>query len=206
LHREIARRTLDAVFGSARIGAITPLAGGASGATPFRVEIDDRCCLVRVEGTAGPLRNQHQYESMRIAADHGIAPELYFVDESAGVAVMRFIAARPLSAFPGGPLALSRAVGELPRRMQAAPLFPGFVEYPEIVSRLWAHVCRTGLFAPGVLTPYTERLARIRESYVWNPARCVSRHNDPVPRNILFDGELLVVDRLGVGLPQRSSR
>ena len=35
--------------------------------------------------------------------------------------------------------------------------------------RLWAHVCRTGLFAPGVLDMETEHLARIRKAYVWDP-------------------------------------
>ena len=76
-------------------------------------------------------------------------------------------------------------------RVQATPSFPRFVEYPDIVARLWAHVCRTGLFAPGVLDAHTERLARIREVCAWDPAKSGSSHNDPVPRNILFDGERL---------------
>jgi Ser/Thr protein kinase RdoA (MazF antagonist) len=53
------------------------------------------------------------------------------------------------------------------------------------------HVCRTGLFAPGLLDAATERLARIRERYVWDPAESVSSHNDPIPSNVLFDGERL---------------
>jgi Ser/Thr protein kinase RdoA (MazF antagonist) len=52
-------------------------------------------------------------------------------------------------------------------------------------------VCRTGLFAPGVLDPHTERFVRIREAYVWDSTESVSSHNDPIPRNILFDGERL---------------
>jgi aminoglycoside phosphotransferase (APT) family kinase protein len=52
-------------------------------------------------------------------------------------------------------------------------------------------VCRTGLFAPGVLDAYTEHLARIREIYVWDSEKSVSSHNDPLPNNILFDGERL---------------
>ena len=82
-------------------------------------------------------------------------------------------------------------LGELLGRVQTTSPFPRFVEYPDIVARLWAHVCRTGLFAPGVLDAHTERLERIRELYVWDPNKSVSSHNDPVPRNILFDGERL---------------
>jgi hypothetical protein len=75
--------------------------------------------------------------------------------------------------------------------VQATAPFPRFVDYPDIVARLWAHVCRTGLFAPGLLDAHTERLARIRELYVWDPAKSVSSHNDIIPSNILFDGARL---------------
>ena len=180
-----------AAFGSARADTVSPVTGGASGALPFRVEIDDRRYLVRMEGPASPLRNPHQYISMRIAAEAGIAPRLYYADAATGVAVMEFIEQRPLRAYPGGRPALARALGEMLGRVQATPAFPRFVEYPNIVARLWAHVCRTGLFAPGMLDAHTDRLTRIRETYAWDPANSVSSHNDLVPRNVLFDGERL---------------
>jgi hypothetical protein len=188
---ETVRSALVAAFGSAPIDAVTPISGGASGASPFRVEVGGRSYLVRVEGVASPLRNPHQYVSMCIAARAGIAPRIHYVDEAARVAVTDFIDVRPLTAFPGGPRALVEALGEMLRRVQTTTPFPRFVDYPDIVGRLWAHVCRTGLFAPGLLDAATERLARIRERYVWDPAESVSSHNDPIPSNVLFDGERL---------------
>jgi hypothetical protein len=190
-HRDTVRGALNAAFGFAQINTITPIVGGASGAFPFRVEIGGRRYLVRVEGPASPLRNPHQYVSMRIAAKAGIAPVLYYVDEAARVAVIDFIEEQPLSGYPGGPAALAQALGEMLGRVQVTPSFPRFVEYPDIVARLWAHVCRTGLFAPGALDAHSEHLAVIRRTYVWDTARAVSSHNDPVPRNFLFDGERL---------------
>jgi len=190
-YRETVRTALNAAFGSAQIDAITPIAGGASGAFPFRVEMADRHYVVRVEGPASPLRNPHQYASMQIASEAGIAPKIYYLDEMARVAVMDFIEKKPLSAFPGGPGGLAQAMGELLRRVQATSPFPQFVEYPDMVGRLWTWVCQTGLFAPGALDPYTERLASIRKAYTWEPAYLVSNHNDPVPSNILFDGKRL---------------
>jgi hypothetical protein len=59
------------------------------------------------------------------------------------------------------------------------------------VGRLWAYVCRTGLFAAGVLDAHTEQLSRIRETYVWDSTDSVSSHNDAIPANILFDGRSL---------------
>jgi hypothetical protein len=189
--RETVRNALIAAFGSAQVDAITPVMGGASGALPLRVEINNRRYLVRVEGPASPLRNPHQYVSMHIAAEAGIAPRIYYVDTAARVAVMDFIEEQPLSAYPGGPRALAQAMGQMLGRLQATVSFPPFVAYPDIVAHLWAHVCRTGLFTPGTLDAATERLARIRGMYLWDLAKSVSSHNDPVPRNILFDGERL---------------
>ena len=190
-HHETVRSALHAAFGPARIDAVAPISGGASGAFPFRVEIAGRRYVVRVEGPASPLRNPYQYDSMRIVAEEGIAPRLHHIDEGARVVVMDFIEEQPLSGFSGGPRGLAQALGEILGRVQATPPFPHFVEYPDIVSRLWVWVCRTGLFAPAVLDPYTERLASLREAYIWEPANLVSSHNDPVPRNILFDGKRL---------------
>lgn len=190
-HRETVRAALYAAFGSARADLIAAIGGGASGAFPFKVHIGDRRYLVRLEGPASPLRNPHQYESMRIAAAAGIAPIVHHIDEASRIAIMDFVEERPLSAFPGGPHALAHAIGTILARVQGTPPFPRFVEYPDIVSRLWRWVCQTGLFAPGVLDPCTERLAHICETYVWDTVESVSSHNDPVPRNILFDGQRL---------------
>jgi hypothetical protein len=86
---------------------------------------------------------------------------------------------------------LARALGELISRVQATPCFPFFVNYADIVARLFAHVRRTGLFAEGVLDSHVKRLEQLREAYDTGLAGLVSSHNDPVPSNILFDGERL---------------
>lgn len=188
---ETARTAVRCAFGTTPCDALLLLDGGASGAFPFWAEVGGRQYLVRVEGAASPLRNPRQYESMAIAAAAGIAPALHHVDEAARVAVLDFVEERPLAAYPGGRAALATALGELLAQLQATPPFPPFMTYPDIVQRLWAHVCRTGLFAPGALDPHTERLDRIRAGLRREAVRPVSSHGDPVPRNILFDGRRL---------------
>jgi aminoglycoside phosphotransferase (APT) family kinase protein len=160
-------------------------------ASTFRLDVGRRAYLLRAEGQPSPLRNPHQYVSMRIAAEAGIAPEVHYIDEAARVAVIDFIEQQPLNTYPGGPHALAQALGELLSRVQATPTFPFFVNYPDIVARLLAHVRRTGLFAPGVLDPHVDRLEQLREAYDAGLASLVSSHNDPVPSNVLFDGERL---------------
>ncbi len=189
--REAARSALAATFGSAPVGAIVPMTGGASTASTFRLEVGRRRYMLRVEGEPSPLRNPHQYISMRIAAEAGIAPAIHHIDEAARVAVIDFIEQQPLTAYPGGPRALAEALGELLSRVQATPVFPAFVNYPDIVARLFAHVRRTGLFAAGLLDAHVERLELVREAYNAGSTRLVSSHNDCIPSNILFDGERL---------------
>jgi len=185
------RSALATVFGRARIGPIVALTGGATTASVYRIEVGERPYLLRIEGQPSPLRNPHQYASMRIAAEAGIAPKILYVDEAARIVVTDFIEQVALEAYPGGPPALARALGELLARGQATEVFPCFVEYPDIVARLFAHVRRTGLFAGGVLDQHVERLELLRGAYRASSSRSVSSHNDVVPNNILFDGRRL---------------
>jgi aminoglycoside phosphotransferase (APT) family kinase protein len=189
--RENAHAALVGAFGRAPIDAIVRVAGGASTASTFQIDRRERRYLLRMEGEPSPLRNPHQYVSMRIAAEAGIAPKIRYVDEAARVAVIDFIAQQPLQTYPGGASALAKAIGELLSRVQATPVFPHFVNYPDIVARLFAHVRRTGLFAAGLLDPHVERLELLHKAYDAGLTSLVSSHNDSIPSNILFDGERL---------------
>jgi hypothetical protein len=189
--RDAVQAALRDVFGAKPAQAITPISGGASGALLFRTEVSGRDCLLRVEGPPSPLRNPHQYISTRIASDAGLTPRLFYVDEAHGIAITDFVRERPLSSYPGGKPALVQALGGLLRKVQETPVFPVFVEYPDIVARLFAYVCSTGLFAHGLLDRHTEHLEALRAAHRWDMDKTVSAHNDLNARNILFDGERL---------------
>ena len=186
--RHAAQQALAAVLGSAAPSDIRPLTGGVSGAFVFLVESGGRRFVLRIEGPASPLRNPHQYQSMRIAAEQGIAPKVHYLDEDDRVVMIDFIEDRPLESYPDGAQGLARAIGAMIKKLQSAPRFPAFVDYPDIVGRLWAYVCRTGLFADGLLDGASQKLAEIRATYDPRPQDYVSSHNDVLPRNVLFDG------------------
>lgn len=188
--REITHSALAAGFGPAAIVEVAPVAGGIS-AFAFRVRTGGRNYLLRIEGSSSPLRNPHQYASMQIAAEAGIAPKIRYLDEAGRVAIMDFIDKRPLQTYPGGEMELARALGNLLAQLQATRAFPYFVEYPDIVARLFAYVRQTGLFAPGLFDSHIERLEQVRARYFAGSPRLVSSHNDLHQGNILFDGERL---------------
>lgn len=201
--REAAHAALREVLGTTPIEAVAPVSGGTTAARLFRIDAGGRDYLLRMEGSVSPLQllqikgpanalqNPHQYISLRIAAEAGIAPRLYYADEGSRIAMMDFVSRRPLGTYAGGPAALAKALGELLARLHATPVFPHLVRYPDIVGQLWSHVCGSGLFAPGVLDRYSERLEHIRVTYVWNDANSLSSHNDSIPANILYDGSRL---------------
>jgi predicted Ser/Thr protein kinase len=189
--RHSALSAVTAVLGAAAIATVRPLTGGVSGAFVFLIEADGRRYVLRIEGPEGPLRNPHQYFSMRIAAEAGIAPRLHYLDANDRVVILDFIEDRPLETYPGGRRGLARSIGVMLKELQSLPLFPRFVDYPDIVNRLWTHVCKTGLFADCLLDAASQRLVQIREAFELRAEKHVSSHNDVLPRNVLFNGKRL---------------
>lgn len=192
-HREPARAALIDAFGTAAIEDLTPVLGGASGASLLRVAVRGGRYLLRVEGPETSLlrRNLHRYACTRLAAEAGVAPVIRHLDAANGVMVTDFIEQQPLSAFPGGPPALAQALGALLGRLQAGPRFPRLVYYPDLLTRMLEQVRGAGLFSPGLLDAHVERLASVRARLDWDATPLAPSHNDPNPNNILFDGERL---------------
>ena len=191
--RDAAADALAAVCG-ARIDDLTPVSGGASGALIYRAEAGGRPWVLRLEAMPGNgFRDLPRgYACMQAAADAGVAPRLHHADADQGVAVMDFIASRPLAEFPGGPRALVSALGAFAARVHAIePAFaPPRADYPVMVDFMMGGLRRSGLFRDGLLDPHAEGLARVRAAYRFDgPA--VSCHNDPNRQNVLYDGERL---------------
>lgn len=189
--RETARTALAGAFGSSAAAALQIVTGGASGALTYRVEVRGKARLLRIETRRSPMRNPHQYECMRIAAEAGIAPALHYAEPDAGVAVMDFIPQRPLGEYPGGPTELAKALGGLAARLQRTPAFPRLHEFPKVVERIFGFVRGSSLFARGLLDPHAAAFERVRAAYRWDESALVSSHNDPNTQNVIFDGERL---------------
>jgi aminoglycoside phosphotransferase (APT) family kinase protein len=187
--RVSAREAVASAFGTVAVTAIEPVMGGASGALAYRIELGARRYLLRIETHRSPLRNPHQYACMQIAADAGLAPGLHYTNDGAGTAVMDFVEQKPLSAFPGGQLELVKALGKLTARLQVTTLFPTLAEYRAVVRRIFTYL--RGGAATGLLDPHQAALEQICTAYRWDDSKHTSSHNDPNPRNILFDGERL---------------
>jgi hypothetical protein len=190
-HRDQVRSALIAEFGAKPLAALQRVAGGTS-ALAYRIEIAGHPYLLRVDIARDALRDPARgYACMRLAAEAGIAPPLRYADPTAGIAIMDFVSQRPLAEYPGGPAPLVRDLGSLVARLQMTPVFPAFGDYLVILERMLRFVAGSRLFGPGLLNPHLEGFQRIRDAYAWEVAALVSSHNDPNPRNVLFDGKRL---------------
>ena len=190
-HRETARSALAAAFGSTPVGAITAMTGGATTASVYRVEVGQRRYLLRIEGEPSPLRNPHQYVSMRIATEAGIAPAIRYLDEAARIVVIDFIEHQPLKTYPAGRPHWRRRWESCSRGCRPPRSSP-ITSTMATSSRACLRMCGGPVCLPPVC------LMRM-----WNVSNCsgkpttqarlplVSSHNDPTPNNILFDGERL---------------
>ena len=180
---------LAAVSGARPISGVRLMQGGVSGALIACVEARGRSFVLRVEPERVPLvHRQRGYACMTSAAAAGVAPPVLYADPVAGVAIMDFVEARPLSEHPGGPAGLAQELGGLVARVQETPAFPPLGDSPDAIESLLSNLAASELIAPGFLDPHAEGLARIRAACPLHPSSFVSSHNDPNPRNMLFDG------------------
>ena len=189
------RETAAAALSAARLAPtepLRPLKGGVSGALVCRVDTHDGRFLLRLEPARIALAHRERNAAcMRAAADAGVAPRVHHSDPVAGVTVMDFIEARPLAEHPGGSAAVVQGLGALIARIQTCPPFPTLGDGRDTLQLLLATLARSGLFAPGLLDPHAEALARLRVVRPWDAAALVPSHNDPNPRNLISDGRRL---------------
>jgi len=180
------------VFGRQTIEAMQPISGGVSGALILRFRVHGQPYVLRLEPERIALHDRRRhFECMASAAEAGAAPRVHFTDAAHGVAIMDCVVARPLAEYPGGQANLARELGTLVARVQSSKPFPAVGLYPQIIGTMLTTLNSSGLFAPHWLDPHADGLARIQIRLQWNSSSLVPAHNDPNPRNILFDGKRL---------------
>lgn len=174
----------DAV--AAAVGAdarIEVVAGGASGASTYRVDDD---LFLRIEGVAGPARNPAQYDHLRLAAEAGIAPPIRHLDEVSGVLVLPFIEAKPIDT-----ASLVTGTASLLRSLHDVSGFVPTGDHLANIRGVLTMLPAMGRVAPGLLDEHVARLDELAAAYPWDPSTFVASHNDPNQFNVIFDGQRL---------------
>ena len=189
---DAVREAIQSAFGNHKPLDLQPIGGGVSGATILRFSLLGRPYVLRLEPERVALPDRERgFACMSTAAAAGAAPRVHYADPVTGVAIMDFVAGRPMATFPGGATALAKALGTLVANVQATALFPSLGDYPDAIATLLVALRSSPLLAVGNLEPHAEGLALIRSALPWHSEALVSSHNDPNPRNLIFDGDRL---------------
>lgn len=191
--REAVREALTLVTDGHDIGPIALLKGGVSGALIYRVGRGQRSFALRLEPERIALEHRRRgFACMEAAAAIGVAPRVHLADPTTGIAVMDVVDTKPLPTHPGGRVGIARELGALIGRIQTTEPFPTMLGGGEdMIASALQSLSASGLFAPGLLERHRDGLARIRATLPWDPSSLTSSHNDPNPRNLLFDGARL---------------
>ena len=183
---------LREVFANRDARDFIPISGGVSGALIYRFAVEDRLYVLRIEPERIALADrQRGFECMLSASQVGAAPSVHHADAGTGIAIMNFVAGRPLSEHPDGPMGLANGLGALVARLQTAASFPSIGNYPDAIVKMLDDVRGSQLLVSDQWNRCAEGLERIRVALPWDTSSLVPCHNDPNPRNILFDGERL---------------
>src|ERR1700761_8779151 len=155
--RDGVRAALRAAFGVDTAHGFQPIRGGVSGALISRFEAFERSYVLRIEPERVAQHDRERgYACMVAAANAGVAPLVHFCDPTTGIAIMDFVAARPLSQHPGGVAGVVRSLGVLIAKMQTTPPFPATLGYSKVIGSLLAHLNTSCFFLPGQLRSHIE--------------------------------------------------
>ncbi|MEO8096415.1 MAG: phosphotransferase [Acidobacteriota bacterium] len=185
-------RALHDAFGVPTFEDIRMLTAGQSGALVFRIVVRGSPYLLRVvkdTGDAvGPGRGDqtNHFTCMKLAAEAGIAPCVWYTSLEDRVSITDFVDVKPFSRTE----ALARLPSTL-RTLHALPPFP-LMRTGTYLANMDGFV-RRFLAAKTLPEPEAEKLSlayeRVAAAYPRDGSDTVSSHNDLNPENILFDGD-----------------
>ncbi len=184
-------RALRETFGVAKYDDVRMMTAGLSNALVFRISVAGCPYLLRVivktDAAVGPGSGDqtHHFSCMRMGAEAGIGPKVWYTSVEDGISITDFVEARP---FPRA-TALALMPGTL-RVLHALPPYPTarVVPYIDGMGKLVQRFQAAGIVPESEAAELFELFGRAMECYPRDDSERVSCHNDLRPENILFDG------------------
>jgi thiamine kinase-like enzyme len=176
---------LQTAFGVSEYDEITELTQGLSTALIFRIMVNGRPYLLRIITRTDSISDpSHHNDSMKTAADAGLAPQIRYMNLEDRIYITDFINAKPF------PLDEARILmPALLRRLHALPLFSSRIYYLDFVDSQVRKMLGANIIPDYAQKEFLNKYERIYAVFPRNQEEMVSCHNDLKPDNILFDGK-----------------
>ena len=189
--QEAVARALGEAFRVTECEEMQRLTAGLSAALVFRIVVRGCAYLLRVVKSTGSAAGPGQgdqtrhFTCMRLAAEAGLGPRVWYANATDGVSITDFVEAR---SFPRAE-ALARMPGTLAALHGTAP-FPklGRANHLDVMGGFIRSFQAAKLLPESETGELFEGYERVAGVYPRGDAEMVSSHNDLNPTNILFDG------------------
>lgn len=192
----VVEKALLKTFNTTDITNIELLAGGLSASAVYKITINGQPYVLKLDAPTKPPadnNNTNPFECMKIAANAGIAPPLYYIDTEETLSITGFIEQRPLRIAFASPDQLLTELATTIRSIHVMPLFAKKGSLPDTVEALITEIKASPLFTKNVFEDFFEHYDLIQQHYPWQDTDKVSSHNDPNPNNFVYDGEKIWV-------------
>ena len=183
--RNVVKRALEEAFGVSELEDIRMITIGLSSALIFRIVVKGKAYLLRIITRTDDVSDPtHYFGSMKMGADAGLAPRIWYLNNEERISITDFIEPHPF------PIDVARA--QLPvtlKQLHALPPFARRVNWLEFVDNCVKKI-KDGQILPAPFTAELfERYAAVASVYPRDSADWVSCHNDLKPENIIYDGK-----------------
>jgi thiamine kinase-like enzyme len=181
---------LQSAFATTSVDSITPLAGGLSTALVYKIVVHGKPYVLRIIMHVDALNDPaRQFTCMRLAADAGIAPPVYYSDAQDAVAIIALIETVPMwEHFPSRD-ALLCELAQTVKAIHATPLFPKLVNFMDGVDGFIERFKTSKTLPESATAEHLRYYAQIQQMYPRHDPDVVSSHNDLNYNNFLFDGK-----------------
>lgn len=198
--RTAVKQALQEAFGVSGYEDLRHITTGLSSALIFRIVVQGRPYLLRIVTREDePGDPTHYFACMKVAADAGIGPRIWYISTETRISITDFIEAQP---FP-----LDEARIKMPaliRQLHSLPPFPARVNYLTFVNGLVKKFQDRQLLPESMTGELFQLYAKVADVYPYNTQDQVASHNDLKPENFLFDGNRVwMVDWEGAFLNDR---
>jgi hypothetical protein len=178
---------LQETFGTSNVANISPLTGGLSACPVFKIIVNDQPYVLKLDKSSSAT-------NLKLAADAGIAPQLYYHDTVNGISISGFVNNTPVRTV-FGPERLPQELAATIRAIHNVPYQAESNDLRATIDGMIAGFRNSNMLSGPVFDECFSNYDTIRNKYPWNDQEQVFSHNDLNPSNVLCDGERIwIVD------------